>query len=1165
MPSFQWLHLCDLHQGQQGQSILWPNLRQALFEDLSRLHDRAGPWDFVLFSGDLVQRGAAREYEVLDEALGRLWAHLASLGSRPLLLPVPGNHDLVRPREEDPARLVLENWWERENIRRLFWEEPDSPYRRCVAEAFANYTAWWSASPLPRPETPRQGILPGDLAHVFEKDGLRLGVVALNSAWLQLGPGPVEGRLDLDPRQLHHLLGGDPVVWFEDLDAALLLTHHATDTLHPRARLALQGEISPPDRFLVHFFGHMHEASGTTVSVGGAAARRLWQGASLFGLETLADGCTARSHGYTACRFRVERDEARLSFWPRLAIRHQAGHLHLVAHPGFSLEDGGALHERVALRRPLAAPVAPPGPGLSRLAREYLANSRALWLAGATGLRAAEDLGGEDAFYHADLYVPPSGGVLRRVAATRPPRIVGEGPLLAFLDAPRLLITGQPGSGRSLFLTRLAATLASLALGRQPDPGHGGPDAEALAALRRPDGSWPVPVFLEARTLAEAEASQPGPRSLLLSLAETLARGSGLEAPSSDALREGLVRGEWLLLVDGLDEIADPRARSAVLQRLRGLADPDAFPRTRFVVTARPARHTGSLLLGDEISRVDLLPFGDAEIREFCLRWSRIRRTDPDDLLAARAAFDASLPSDDEERLTANPLFLTMLCHLTDRFRTPPDTHGRLCALLVDQLLARDDAPSPGDPFDADRQRATLEALALAMQEDGTSHWPLDRVHALLLDDLPATVRARERVAATRLERAGGPTGLLRFRHPKEGAVEVRFWHPLLQSWLAACQVARDTRHPEALPSLLASLGRHQDPRWTETIRLLPRALGSPSRARAFVKGLLRLAGRESPAEARVLLLASLAALESGDLLPEALVTSLRDDVLRRIRTRGDTWSTQERLDLLETLGRLTPGSIDPRAEGAWVEHPAALRRLGDEHPERSRFAPRPRDMAVPAFRLARFPVTVGEHARFVRDPDRLDPLFWPHAPASERRCVDDVDPIGWRLQLLHPSRPIVGVSFYEALAFTRWRQARNQEEAGLRLPGEHEWEAASRPRGSGFHPWGDAPPGQGEEARANGLESGLGRPNPVGAFPPHRKGACEDMAGNVSEWCSTPWRAPYTLEIPSEPLPLESRVVIRGGAFDAPASALRCASRAWRNPGFRFANLGFRLAIGDP
>src|ERR1700731_1644156 len=116
MKSFRWLHLTDLHCGMPEQKALWPNLETEFFADLARLHDRCGPWDVIFFTGDLVQSGQKLEFERLSKVLGRLYGKLGDLGSKPVLLTVPGNHDLVRPPETDSKVVVLSTWSQQPKI-----------------------------------------------------------------------------------------------------------------------------------------------------------------------------------------------------------------------------------------------------------------------------------------------------------------------------------------------------------------------------------------------------------------------------------------------------------------------------------------------------------------------------------------------------------------------------------------------------------------------------------------------------------------------------------------------------------------------------------------------------------------------------------------------------------------------------------------------------------------------------------------------------------------------------------------------------------------------------------------------------------------------------------------------------------------------------------------
>jgi hypothetical protein len=160
--------------------------------------------------------------------------------------------------------------------------------------------------------------------------------------------------LTLDPRQLDAACGRPGADWAREKNLCLLLTHHPPEWLTTEAQAALRAEIAPPRRFAAHLFGHMHEPQIRTQAEGGAAPRRFWQGCSLFGLERYGKD-TERMHGYSAGRIEITDDAARFRLWPRLAQRHRAGHLHIVADNSFTLEDDdGTPPEPIQAFRPPA-------------------------------------------------------------------------------------------------------------------------------------------------------------------------------------------------------------------------------------------------------------------------------------------------------------------------------------------------------------------------------------------------------------------------------------------------------------------------------------------------------------------------------------------------------------------------------------------------------------------------------------------------------------------------------------------------------------------------------------------------------------------------------------------------------------------------------------------
>jgi hypothetical protein len=164
------LHLSDLHFGLTEQDWMWPTFRTQLFQDLRNLHGRTGPWDLVIFSGDLTQQGSAAEFDKLTDVLSNLWEHFRSLGSNPQLLVIPGNHDLARPSDLDPTGRVMSQWWIDVAVQTDFWKSSSSLYRTAVASWFENFVAWSDqlGSTIPVVETTK-GMLPGDFSATIEK------------------------------------------------------------------------------------------------------------------------------------------------------------------------------------------------------------------------------------------------------------------------------------------------------------------------------------------------------------------------------------------------------------------------------------------------------------------------------------------------------------------------------------------------------------------------------------------------------------------------------------------------------------------------------------------------------------------------------------------------------------------------------------------------------------------------------------------------------------------------------------------------------------------------------------------------------------------------------------------------------------------------------------
>ena len=335
--SFRWLHLSDLHAGVEGHSWLWPGLKSKFLEDLRRVHAKAGDWDLVVFSGDLTQRGAASEYDKVTEALQEIWALHKEIGFSPTLVAIPGNHDLARPGTSKSQALVLKDWWNQKDAKKETLTDPNSEYRQLLRDAFAGFTDWKAAagaSGLPfAEETP--GLFPGDFSASIETSAGRLGLVGLNSAWLQLDGGDYREKLSVEVQQLHEVTASDPDKWRKQHDRSILITHHPSDWLHPEALDLWWSDINPTSGFDAHLFGHMHDPDVTSLASGGSQPRRSIQAASLFGLEKYEDKVT-RINGYSVAALNLN---GGLRVWPRINRKMKSGDWRMVADAELDLDE----------------------------------------------------------------------------------------------------------------------------------------------------------------------------------------------------------------------------------------------------------------------------------------------------------------------------------------------------------------------------------------------------------------------------------------------------------------------------------------------------------------------------------------------------------------------------------------------------------------------------------------------------------------------------------------------------------------------------------------------------------------------------------------------------------------------------------------------------------
>jgi formylglycine-generating enzyme required for sulfatase activity len=171
-------------------------------------------------------------------------------------------------------------------------------------------------------------------------------------------------------------------------------------------------------------------------------------------------------------------------------------------------------------------------------------------------------------------------------------------------------------------------------------------------------------------------------------------------------------------------------------------------------------------------------------------------------------------------------------------------------------------------------------------------------------------------------------------------------------------------------------------------------------------------------------------------------------------------------------------------------------------------------------------------------------------------------------------TRPVVGVSWYDAQAFVGWLNAKTGEDDAYRLPSEAEWEYAARAGTTTAWPWGaqlDYDRGNfgvesgGLGGKAEGRDVWVNETAPVGSFPANAFGL-HDMHGNIFEWtedCYEADRAHTPTDGTANKEGNCANRVFRNGTFTSNAYMQRSARRGAPYPATtRGRNyLGFRVA----
>jgi formylglycine-generating enzyme required for sulfatase activity len=740
-----------------------------------------------------------------------------------------------------------------------------------------------------------------------------------------------------------------------------------------------------------------------------------------------------------------------------------------------------------------------------------------------------------------------------------------------------LIVLGDPGSGKTTFLKYVALSLAT---------GVGG---DSLGLEPR----LPVLAPLSAYAAAIKEEDVP-----LTDFIAGYYQHRGVELPLEGIIGAALERGKAVVLLDGLDEVRDPRQRNLVVSRVTDFYTFHRSAGNKLILSSRVVGYREVRPAAEGLAECTLVDFGDEEIEAFVERWT----TALEKAASGGTAISADQAAVEKEellqaigrsaavkRLAANPLLLTILALMKRQGIVLPDRRVELYQSYVETLLkhwnlARSLDGRSGRDLDVVETTRILAPLALWMQETAPGRGLVSE-HDLCrkLEEIFAArdVADAEGTARRFLDDLRSHAGLLLDR----GGRRYGFIHLSFLEYLAGVAVAMQGQ--QSIGPIVDTIAEHAgEDAWYEVILLAVAYIGiiqmQDQAAGAVLQELIRRAPGE-PGQAVVLAGNAAADAGAGGISPrcrqavtESLLVTMRDSCVKAaVRVKAG--------NALARLG-------DPRPEVMTVDQmqlclvPAGPFWMGAGDDDKDAFSDeRPcHELSIPYdYWIGRFPVTVAQLRLYAEDGGHL----------SDLRCLKD--PECW---------PVSRLSWHEAGDFCRWLGKRwlasSSIEEGwqVRLPSEAEWEKAARggyevpqepvlrcsadrleesnitkienPMAKRRYPWGD----ESDSDRASIWETRIGSASVVGCFPagvsPY---GCEELSGNLWEWTRSLWGKeggepdfgyPYQPQDGREDESSDHLRVLRGGAFYLDRRNARCSFRYRLAPDFRLNLVGFRVVV---
>ncbi len=774
-------------------------------------------------------------------------------------------------------------------------------------------------------------------------------------------------------------------------------------------------------------------------------------------------------------------------------------------------------------------------------------------------------------------------------------------------ETNRLVLLGDAGAGKSTFVKELLALQAAVLLGESKEPLTGfDPDLIPVVIVLR-DLS-PRLAALELERLSGEDRKRVLSNAIMDKIHDEI-NNNYKAADFFPILQEAVEGGKILLALDGLDEV--PQAlRGRVRQAVGALIQTHNIE--QIIITSRSRSYTGQAVF-QNFQPYTIAPFDEEKIKSFSRAWYNERcrlghiqadQIEPRSNNLASAAIDPDLIE-----MSSNPMMLTSIALLHQREIGLPRERVRLFKLLVDVLISRWQKYKTGEedfvPSEAlakflkddIRLRATLEILAYEAHRLGSkienknekiTEADLSRSHALTLlegQEYLGDLNLADEFLDYVDQRAGllvGKGGEL--DHP----TSYSFPHRTIQEYLAGCYliVKREPvreyyRHAVegdfwSLAALMGAEELFYNRRNTNALLDLAYDLcpSTEPRTEQDERSLL-WSGQIASIVGNEKILSDIGNPSGGNSYLQRLLP-------RTVNLLASHLTPRERAEAGDVLAKLGDPRTGVTTDFLFCEIPAGKFLMGSrkDEPEslNQEYDQFPYEKIRQNYFISRYPVTNAQFDLFVYDPEGYANGRWYTDAGREwRNKVKQDRPPKQGSAFDLPNHPVVNVTWYEAVAFTRWLTNKLREEkAGLkvweknkirevpvdftkwevRLPSEAEWEKAARGEKGVRYPWGND--FNQDKVNSNMI---IGSTSAVGCFPAGESSyGLLDMSGNVYEWCATQWTEGYKNYGKNENNNPDGdgRRVLRGGAFLDSERIVRCAYRYYAFPATGAAALGF-------